>query len=74
MTRRGATSFEVRSGGRLISRQEASTAQEAVLHYVRSLGSREDEIRRVAPDAIAWRGAIFGAAPASIEPSDDDAP
>ena len=60
--RRGAVSYEVRSGGRLISLQEASTAQEAVLQYVRSLGCRQDEIRRVAPDTVAWRGAVYSAA------------
>ena len=65
--------YEVRSGGRLVSHQDASTAQEAVLHYVRSLGSREDEIRRLGPDSVAWRGAIFTAAPPSIEPSSDAA-
>ncbi len=66
-------SFEVRSGGRLVSQQDASTAQEAVLHYVRSLGSREDEIKRLGPDAVAWRGAIFTAAPPSTDPSSDAA-
>ena len=62
VTRRGAASYEVRSGGRLISLQEARTAQEAVLQYVRSLGCRQDEIRRLAPDTVAWRGAVFSAA------------
>jgi hypothetical protein len=73
VTRRGATSYEVRSGGRLISLQEASTAQEAVFQYVRSLGCRQDEIRRVAPDTVAWRGAVFSAALASTEPSGHNA-
>jgi hypothetical protein len=62
VTRRGAASYEVRSGGRLISLQEASTAQEAVLQYVCSLGCRQDEIRRLAPDTVAWRGAVYSAA------------
>lgn len=61
VTRRGATIYEVRSAGRLISRQEASTAQEAVLQYVRSLGCRDNEIMRVAADTVAWRGAVFSA-------------
>jgi hypothetical protein len=69
VTRRGATSYEVRSGGRVVSLQEASTAQEAVFQYVRSLGCRQDEIRRVAPDTVSWRGAVFSAALASTEPS-----
>jgi len=73
VTRRGAKGYEVRSGGRLVSCQEASTAQKAVLHYVRSLGSREDEIRRVGSDAVAWRGAIFTATLPAAEPSNDTA-
>jgi hypothetical protein len=73
MTRTDATGYEVRSGGRTVSQQEASSAQEAVLHYVRSLGSREDEIMRLAPDAVAWRGAVFSAMPASTAPSSDAA-
>jgi hypothetical protein len=64
-TRRRATSYEVRSGGRPVSLQEASTAQEAVLQYVRSLGCRQEEIRRVAPDTVSWRGAVYSAALAS---------
>ena len=62
VTRREAASYEIRSGGRLISLQEASTAQEAVFQYVRSLGCRQDEIRRLAPDTVAWRGAVYSAA------------
>ena len=61
-TRNRAPSYEVRSGGRLVSLQEASTAQEAVLQYVRSLGCRQEEIRRVGPDTVAWRGAVYSAA------------
>jgi len=68
VTRRGAASYEIRSGGRLISLQEASTAQEAVFQYVRSLGCRQDEIRRLAPDTVAWRGAIYSAAPPRSDP------
>lgn len=72
-SRRRATSYEVRSGGRVISLQEANTAQEAVRQYVRSLGCRQDEIRRVAPDTVAWRGAVFSAALPSSEPSGPNA-
>jgi len=72
-SRRRATRYEVRSGGRVISLQEASTAQEAVLQYVRSLGCRQDEIRRVGPDTVAWRGAVYSAALPSSEPSGPNA-
>ena len=69
VTRRRAASYEVRSGGRVVSLQEASTAQEAVLQYVRSLGCRQDEIRRLAPDSVAWRGAVYSAALPRSDPS-----
>jgi hypothetical protein len=53
--------YEIRSGGRSVSFSDASTAQEAVMDYVRSLGCRDDEVRRVAIDAVTWRGAVFSA-------------
>ena len=68
-TRRRATRYEVRSGDRLVSLQDASTAQEAVLQYVRSLGCRQEEIRRVAPDTVAWRGAVYSATLPKSDPS-----
>ena len=58
------THFEVRSGRRPVTLLEASTPQEAVLDYVRSLGCRDDEIHRLGSDAVAWRGAVFSAVPA----------
>ena len=61
------TSYEVRSGKRLISFQSASTAKEAVIEYLRSMGCRDDEITRVAADAITWRGAVYRAVPLGSE-------
>jgi hypothetical protein len=58
-----ATYYEIRSAGRPISLRDASTPQEAAIDYVRSLGCRDDEIIRVAADAVAWRGAVFSAVP-----------
>ncbi len=63
------TSYEIRSAGRPISLQNASSAQEAVFDYVRSLGCRDDEIRRIAADAVAWRGAVFNAVAAVSDDS-----
>jgi hypothetical protein len=57
------TSYEVRSGKRLVSLQSASTAKEAVVEYLRSTGCRDDELTRVAADAVAWRGAVYRAVP-----------
>ena len=58
-----ASYFEIRSAGRPVSVQDANTACEAVFDYVRSLGCRDDEIRRIAVDTVAWRGALFSAVP-----------
>lgn len=57
------TSYEVRSGRRLVSLQRASTAREAVIEYLRSMGCRDDEMARVAADAVTWRGAVYRAVP-----------
>jgi hypothetical protein len=57
------TSYEVRCGTRLISFQNANTAREAVIEYLRSMGCRDDEIMSVAADAANWRGAVYRAVP-----------
>ena len=61
------TSYEVRSGKRLISFQNASTAYEALIEYLRSIGCRDDELTRVATDAITWRGTVYRAIPLGTE-------
>jgi hypothetical protein len=60
-------SYEVRTSRRLISRQLANTAQEAVIEYLKSIGCRDDELMRVSVDAVAWRGAVYKAVPASCD-------
>lgn len=62
-----ATMYEIRSASKAVSVQDASSPQEAVLSYVRSLGSRDDEITRLGADAVAWRGAVFRAVPAASD-------
>ena len=59
------TSFEVLSGRRTVSLQLATTAQEAVLEYLRSIGCRDDELSRVGVNAVSWRGALYKAVPAA---------
>jgi hypothetical protein len=59
--------YEIRMGRRTICQRDANTPQEAVIDYVRSFGSRDDEISRVAYDRVAWRGAVFRAVPAAEE-------
>jgi len=60
--------YELRSGSRSIGTREASTPQQALLDYVRSLGCRDEEILRLGVDAVSWRGAVFRAVAA---PTDD---
>jgi hypothetical protein len=55
------TSYEVRCGRRPISRRRASTAREALIDYLRSLGCRDDEMSWLGVDAISWHGAVYRA-------------
>ena len=57
------TSYEVRSGGRAVSLQEASSAAEALKDYLRALGCPDGELVRLGSDAAAWRGAVYRAVP-----------
>ena len=65
------TRYEVRSGRRTISVQDAHNAQQAVIDFLRSLGCHDDEIVRLSPGTVSWRGAIYRAVPASDEPAGD---
>jgi hypothetical protein len=60
-----ATSYEVHAGARSVAKLNAATPQEALVEYARSLGYSDEEILRVAPDAISWRGSVLKAVPAS---------
>ena len=57
------TSYDVRSGRHKVATKQASSAQEALIDYVRGLGCRDDEIVRLGADAVSWRGAVFRAEP-----------
>ena len=52
--------YEIHSGRRTVSIQYSISASQAVVDYVRSFG-RDDEIRRLGPDSVSWRGARFSA-------------
>jgi len=58
-----SSTFELRSGKRAVGVRQAPTAQQALVDYVRGLGVRDDEIVRLGPDAVSWRGAVFRAVP-----------
>jgi hypothetical protein len=64
--------YEVFSGDRLVGSRVASTAQAALFDYVRSLGCQDEEVEKLAPDTIAWRGAVFRAVQVSSEPKGRD--
>ena len=53
--------YEIRSGRRTVKIQSSVSAQQAVVDYVRSFGSPENEIRIVGVDSVLWRGARFTA-------------
>jgi hypothetical protein len=55
------TRFEVRLGRRAVALQEASTAQEALIGYLRGLGCQDHELTRLGASAVAWRGAVYRA-------------
>ena len=51
--------YEIRCGSRRLTLRDASTPQHAVVDYLRSLGCRDAELVRLAPDGVAWRGAVY---------------
>ena len=44
-----------------MSTQYSVSTLQAVIDYVRSLGVKDDEIRRLGVDRVSWRGAQFRA-------------
>ena len=64
--------YEVHSGERQLGIRTASTAQAALFDYVRSLGCQDEEVMKLAPDTISWRGAVFRAVEVSSEPDESD--
>jgi hypothetical protein len=53
--------YEIRCGGRSLSRVKSHTPRHAISDYLRSLGCRDDEIEPVGKDEVAWRGARYTA-------------
>jgi hypothetical protein len=53
--------YEIRSGRRTVSVQYSVSPLQAAVDYVKSFGSPDAEIKRIAVDAVAWRGARFTA-------------
>lgn len=62
-------SYSVYSGRRAVGIKKAWSPAEAVIEYLAGLGCRGDELVRMGPNAVIWRGATFSAAPVPTEPS-----
>ena len=56
--------FEVRSGRRIVSRRDSSSALQAAIDYVHTFGSAK-EVTILGPDTVSWRGARFVGVPVS---------
>jgi hypothetical protein len=62
--------YEVRLAGRVVSTRRASSAREAAMDYMRSLGCKRDEITSLGSDAVSWRGAVYRASLAETQPDE----
>lgn len=65
--------FEIRSGRRIVSRRDSSSALQAAIDYVHTFGSAK-EITILGPDTVSWRGARFVGVPVLVEPRVDAEP
>jgi hypothetical protein len=52
------TTYQLSSGDRPIELREAFTAQQALFDYLRSLGCEDEDLMKLAPDAVSWRGGL----------------
>ena len=62
------TRYSVYSGRRAVGVRKAWSPAEALIEYLHALGCRGDEITRMRPDTVVWRGATFTASPVSDTP------
>jgi len=59
--------YEIHSGRRIVSTQYSVSPMQAAVDYVRSFGTKDDEIKRVGANKVSWRGAQFSAVLAPAE-------
>ena len=62
------TSYSIHSMGQVVGVRDARSPADAVLEYLLALGYSNEEIVRLRPDALSWRGAVFTAEPVTDEP------
>jgi hypothetical protein len=60
-------SYSVCSGRRTVGVKKAWSPAEAVIEYLAGLGCRSNEIVRMGPNSVIWRGATFTAT--AIDPT-----
>jgi hypothetical protein len=60
-------SYSVCSGRREVGVWKAWSPAEAALEYLAGQGCRGNEIVRMGPNAVTWRGATFTARPVAVE-------
>ena len=65
--------FEVRSGRRIVSRRDSSSALQAAIDYVHTFGSAK-EVTILGPDTVSWRGARFVGVPVLVKTRVDAEP
>lgn len=53
--------YQVRTGRRKLALVEAATPQQALLDYARSMGCHDDELMKLGPASLSWRGAVYKA-------------
>jgi hypothetical protein len=61
--------YSVFSGRRSVGVRKAWSPAEAVIEYLAGMGCRADEIVRMGPNSVIWRGATFSAAPVTVDPA-----
>ena len=61
-------SYEIHAGGRAVSVRDAPSAMQALRDHLRSLGCSDREIIRLGTATVAWRGAVYRAAPPAPAP------
>jgi hypothetical protein len=63
----GGKLYSVYSGRREIGVRKAWSGGEAVIEYLITMGCRSDEMHRLGPDSVVWRGATYKALPVVVD-------
>ena len=66
--------YQVRTGRRRLALIQAATPQHALYDYARSMGCKDDEVMKLSPDAVSWRGAVYKAVPVPDPPANTRSP